>query len=206
MAYTDKTKIEEKLGQTLPSTISTADLDVYIEEIQAYIDAYTNTTFEASGETSRLYSTRPSSNLVVIDQAVSVSKVEYLVSRTEEGDTWTEYKTTAYRLKPENATPKTLIDFSSNSLRIPMWLEGGNANIRVTGVFGYSSTVPATIQMVATDLVVEMLRDRGDIDSIVSTEKLGDASFSYTNQSFAQKRERANKLLDRYRDVGDLRI
>lgn len=196
MAYTDQTKIETKLGQGLPSGITPADLDVYIAEVTQYIDTYTETTFEASGSSTKIYSTTPGITYIDIDPATSITAVEYLSNRSTSGDTWTAYETTQYRVLPENRTPKTSIYLYTV---FPQYIEGGVANIRVTGIWGYSTTVPTDIQMVATNMVIDLLQDRGDIDKNIKVEKLGDISYTYESTSFSDKRDMYNKILNRYR-------
>lgn len=203
MAYTTQSKIETRLGQSLPSCITTADLNVYLDEVKAYIDAYTDTTFETTASSSRIYSVYPNNPVVPIDNVLGDIVVEYLTDRTESGDTWTAYETTSYRLLPENSERKSMIDFTVIS---PFYIQARQASIRVTGVFAYSLTVPLDIQMVATEMVIDLLRDRDDVDLPVRSERLGDVSYTYEAQTFSQRREKHNVILNRYRQIEDLRI
>lgn len=201
--YTNRELIEAKYGKELPVIITDDILDIYIDEVQDYINSYTENNFEATASSSKIYSSKVNTNWIPIDDLLVLGKVEYLQNRTEEGDTWQEFVTTDYRMFPENSFPKTMIRFNTF---YPLYMEGGNANIRVTGVFGYSSTVPATIAMVATELAIALLRDRGDIDSDLRSEKVGDLSYTYNIESYTEKRDKMNRWLDRYKKIPDIMI
>jgi len=188
-------------------SLSDSDIQEYIADAQAWIDSVAGTTFEVSQETSRVYSTKTYMKYVVIDQAVSVSKVEYLQSRSDQGDTWHELETTEYRLEPANSTPKTLVRFFGGWYRpIRIWIEGGVANVRVTGKFGYSETAPADIKRVATSYVIETMKLDGVIDARISSEKMGDASVSYSTQKPGDIFRDLQKQIMKYRDFGDIRV
>lgn len=202
--YTTLADIKRRVSSI---SISDSDITDYIAEAEAWIDSVTGTTFSVSTDTTKIFSTKSWMKYVVIDQAVEVTKVENLVSRSDSGDAWEEINSSDYRLEPENSTPKTLIRFFRGWYKPAyIWIEGGVANIRVTAKFGYSETPPAEIQRITASYVIENMKMDGVIDPTVSSEKMGDASVSYAIQKPNEKIKALTKQLMKYKDFGDIRV
>lgn len=202
--YTTEANVKRRIDT---GDLTTSQIEAYIEEATAWIESETSTKFDVSTATSRIYSTPTLSSVVVIDMAFDITAVEILQSRTVEGDTWQIVEPLSYRLEPENYPRKRMIQFTDGlGIGYPIWFEGGRANVRVTGKFGYSATVPKDIERIATSYVIEMMRVDGTVSDRVSSEKLGDASFSYSTMSADKVLHDLRRQLRRYSDIGDIRI
>lgn len=206
MAYITYTDIKNRLpNETLDFTL----VNSYITEAEDWINSITGTQFAPtiSSASTKIYNTFPMSGSVVIDQAYQVLTVESLLSRTVTGDTWVVIPATNYRVKPENSTPKTSIDFVDGfGIGYPIYFEGTEASIRVTARWGYSATVPVEIKRIATQYVMEALRMDGVINSRIKSEKLGDASVTYDSTSSEKVLTSLASQLTKFKDWGDIRI
>jgi hypothetical protein len=202
MAYTTIEKIRKKLPN-LDIPVST--INQYIEDAKDWIDNVTDTTFEHTELQTKIFTPKITSQSVSINYATEFSKLEVLVNRTEEGDTWLEVENTSYRVMPENSNPKMKITFLTN-LAYPIYFEGVTSSLRVTARWGYSATAPVAIQRIATQYVVEQLKLDSYVEMRPMTEKLGDASVSYNFPSSVKTIERLEKELMRYKDWGDVMI
>jgi hypothetical protein len=206
MAYTTYTKIQARVPNT---KLDVSLVSEYIAEAEDWINAMTGTQFAPtiSSASPKIYDTFPMSDSIVIDQTYQVITVESLLSRTEAGDTWAVVPATNYRVKPENNSPKTSIEFVGGfGAGYPIYFEGTQASVRVTARWGYSATVPSEITSIATRYVLEALRLDGIIDGRVKSEKLGDASVSYETRSSNSVLDELAKQLSQYKDWGDIRI
>lgn len=184
-------------------------VETYITEAQDWIESYTGTSFAPtiSSATPRIYSTKPLSRRIVIDYAYEVETVEFLISRTQQGDSWQAVDSTSYRVTPENTTPKMAIEFiDSLGLNYPIYFEGSDANVRVTAKWGYSGTVPPEIKRIATQYVISIMRQDGVVDNLVSSEKVGDASISYALGQSSYDIGNLAMQLNKYKDHGDITI
>lgn len=202
MAYTTIQEIKKRLQNI---SVSNEIIEDYILEAKEWIDGITKTSFEETASSSKIYTPRMRDRIIVIDYATEITKVEVLVNRTDSGDTWQEIQPVAYRVTPENTTPKSHIEFTG-SIGYPIYFEGLNASIRVTAKWGYSVTTPPQIKRIANTYVVEQLRQAGYADVRVKSEKLGDASFTYDSASSDMIMDKLEKQLSQYKDWGDIRI
>lgn len=204
--YTTYPKIQARFPN---ASLDASLVNSYIEEATAWINEVTATTFAPtiSSATPRIYSTMVLTDTIVIDYAYQVDTVEFLTGRTAQQDTWAVVDPTTYRVTPENTTPKSGIQFiDSLGLNYPIYFEGNTANVRITAIWGYSSTVPKDIERIATQYVINMLREDGIIRGVVSTEKIGDASITYDSRQQENSTDKLLYQLAKYRDVGDIRV
>jgi hypothetical protein len=200
--------------QDIQSRFPTITLDEdlvngYILEAQEWINEQTGTSFAptVSSATPRIYSTKVLTNTIVIDYAYEVQSVEFLVGRTISGDTWAIVDPTTYRVTPENTSPKSAIEFiDSLGLNYPIYFEGNDANVRVMAKWGYLATVPPEIKRIATQYVISIMRQDGSIDNLISSEKVGDASITYSLGKSSYDIGSLASQLSKYKDYGDIRL
>ena len=191
MPYTTQAKILEYLGlSALPSPLTS--LTNFINAVQKYIDNYCNRKFEQESATSKLYDGDGCGNLVIQDDILTLSKIEIL---DEDGDVeYTLDSSDDYFLYPANETPKKEIVINKDNAPIGIF-PSGNQNIKLTGTFGNSATVPDDISLAATMLVAGIIEDNyvnatGDIKS----EKLGE--YEVTFDTSIKKNADKLKVLD----------
>jgi len=202
MAYTDLTAIKRRLPNL---DIQASTLNEYIDEAKVWIDGVTNTTFEESGFETRIYTPKITSRLVVIEHATQIQKLEVLINRTENGDEWFEIDSISYRAMPENSIPKLYVEFLS-TLNYPVYFEGITSSLRVTAKWGYSATPPLDIKRIATQYVVEQLRQDGHADLKIKSERLNDATITFDIITSEQQIQKLEKQLLKYKYWGDIRV
>jgi len=190
MAYSTKSKIENYLQVNIDDSIASFVED-WINWVTRYIDNYTGTTFESATET-KYYDTRGTTRLF-IDDCISVSSVQFLryngsveASLTENTDYW---------LYPLNRTTKNEIRLNPYGKYSRFY--SGSKRLKVTGNFGVSSSVPPDIEMVATQMVGDIIKQSSGEAKVVTAETLGDRSVTYEKaESFIVPYQ---KILDLYR-------
>lgn len=158
MAYTTETLIEQELGEQFDanSTPNSTAITQWINEAQAEIDLITGTSFTTNTATDE-YHDFPENGSVFMTKnrpVVSVTSMAFNENGLGYAANWvslTEGYQNDYLLYKD--TGRILIH--SRSHTIP----SGNQNIKITYVWGRSA-VPATIQKLATLMVVERILDQ----------------------------------------------
>jgi len=198
MAYTTEQKVKNYLGiSSLPDPLTSAALEDFINAVDAFIDNYCNRTFESS-DTSKYYDGSGSSELL-IDDLISLTKIEILDDDGNVNETIDS--SDEYWLYPENKTPKNRIVLNADNAPIAVFPKG-NQNIKITGTFGYQSSVPDDIVLAATKLVAGIIEEKyiKDVGSIKS-EKLGEYSVTIQDIKETGRNLGVFDILDRYRDI-----
>jgi hypothetical protein len=188
--YTTESKVEQYLQIDIDDSIAAFVVD-WINWVSKYIDNYCNTTFE-SASTTKYYDTH-GENRIFIDDCTSITTLEFLdedggnyATLTENADFW---------LYPLNQTTK-------NEVRLdPYGRHGqfltGSKRLKITGAFGVAVDVPPDIEMIATQMVGDIVRQAAGEAKGVKSETLGDRSITYDDvQSFSMP---YLKTLDHYR-------
>jgi len=74
--------------------------------------------------------------------------------------------------------------------------------VKITGKFGYASSVPADISLVATKLVAGIIEERGLRGiGITKSEKLGEYSVTFEDIEKIASKLDVYKILDKYRKI-----
>ena len=173
--YTTEAKIENMLSITIDDTLASSVV-TWIGWVTEYIDNYTGTSFEGTTE-ARYFDTNGETR-VFIDDLISVTQIDFL---DEDGDIQDTLSTNDYWLYPLNRSPKTQIrlDPYGGYVVFPV----GSKRLKITGVWGVASTVPADIEWVATNMVADIIRENSDVAKSVNSETLGEYSVSFSNIS-----------------------
>lgn len=185
--YTTKTAIENTLLETIDSSFDTA-LDLFIEEVEQFIENYTGRIFIADSTASEKLYDGDGSKTLFIDECIDldggeggspikIDDVELLGGEVG----W---------LYPANTTPKNRIVMESISFT------KGHQNISIIAKWGYSVACPAAIRMAATTLVIGRLQYSHNTPK---SEKIGDYSISYSDDVGWQSYTRALEILDQYK-------
>ena len=190
--YTTEQKIEQLLQINIDDTISGSVID-WIKWVSKYIDNYTKTTFISSNQVY-YYDILKTMQRIFIDDCISISSAELLDLEGNVTDTLTENDD--YWLYPLNKITK-------NELRLNPYGKyssfpfKGSKKLKLTGSFGVESTVPADIEMVATQMVGDIIKQVCGAARGVKEEKLGDRSIAY--DEVGQFAIPYQKVLDLYR-------
>lgn len=175
MAYCTKTDIENYLQVGIDSSLDD-QITSWIEAATAWIERYTGRSFETSSGLKK-YDGKGRRYLYV-DDIVSVSKV-FFVANDATSDSGSEEISTSdihlYQDEDPNKSPYNKLQLVTGAERAVFPF--GEQNIWVEGSFGYSTSVPADIKLVAAKLVASIVKVGKDEGIGQYTE--GDLSVSY---------------------------
>ena len=190
LGYTSKNDIERYMLVDIDDSYNT-QINEWIESVEAMINDYTGRLFIADTIASIRYFDGDGSHLLLIDDCVSLTKIEM-------GDpsmTKDELDTDDYYVYPYNTTPKRKVYYDSIFTR-------DNKNIDVTAKWGYSIAVPNDIKLATTILVSLIIEEAWQSEGETDSESIGSYSITYkkteTNKS---KIDRAILTLNRYRKI-----
>lgn len=176
MAYTTKAKIENYLMIDI-STAFDSQITDWISAAEEYINKYVGQKFGPTSET-RYYDGSGTTELI-IDTFTGSLTIEILeLTGTDVEFTLTEGMNSDYLIYPFNDTDKFKLIMSTNS-QIGYWPRGVR-RIKITGNFGVGSAVPKDIELVATKLVADVIK-QGLKGGVISSESLGDYSVTFDN-------------------------
>lgn len=136
---------ELKAATRIADNVDDSLLEMAIESASRAIDSYTNRNFYSSGTATRYYAPQ-NSYICETDDIISLSSLTTLDADDNYTVTWAAKD---YQLEPLNgfvdgfSVPYTRIraidDYVFETL-------GGQATVKVVGVFGYATTVPMSIK------------------------------------------------------------
>ena len=195
--YTTKSRIQNFLMVNINDSFDD-QINEWIDAVEAYIDNYCNRTFEQESATSKLYDGSGTSELL-IDDLLSLTKVETLDEDNEVDETIDS--TDEYWLYPANTTPKYRIRINTANAPIAVFPKG-HQNIKVTGTFGQSESVPEDIRLAATKLVAGIIAEKNlDIAGEIKSEKLGEYQITVQDVEKQANHLGIDKILDHYRNI-----
>jgi len=197
MAYTTSSKISNFLLINIDSSFD-SQITEWISVVKEYIDDYCGREFEQESATYKLYDGDGSRELL-IDDLLTLTKIEIL---NEDGEVeYTIDGSHDYYLYPANKTPKTRIILEPLNADIGHFPKG-RQNVKITGTFGFASTVPEDISFAATKLVAAIIQEGNyDIGSEIKSEKLGEYTVTYQEVSEMAERLGINDILDRHKKI-----
>ena len=192
MAYTTKAKIDSLLSTTTDATLAA----LAISWVTDWINKYTGKTFEAASDT-RYYDLDGGEEIIIDSFVGTPSEVSILNLNGGVEKTLVYGDGNDYITIPFNLTEKSTIRLNSNGGYGTFPCRG--RGLKVTASFGYSSAVPAAIEMVATQLAASVTSDL--IGKKVTSQSLGDYSVSYENIDAKAQQFGSTGTLDMYRDI-----
>ena len=198
MSYTSKSRIQNFLLITIDDSFDT-QISEWIASVEKWINNYCGREFETETATYKLYDGNNTSELLV-DDILTVTKIEILDQERNVDETIDS--TDEYWLYPANESPKWKIVIDSRNAPIGIF-PSGHQNIKITGTFGYSATVPADVELAATKMVAAIIRESGtDVTGRIKSESLGDYSVTFADiGKIADRLDVKDSLLKHYRKV-----
>jgi len=156
MAYTNKGNVQRFLNVDIASSFD-AQITAWVAVAQAWIDRYCGKTFESASAT-RDYDGNGKRSIFIDDMSSVPTTVQILDIDGTVAFNLTEGASNDYLVYPLNESTK-------NELRLISGATIGNfparsSSVRVTAPFGFSSSVPADIELVATKLVSDIVKER----------------------------------------------
>lgn len=192
--YTTKAKVEAFLNTTLSDSQNGAIND-WIAWVKDYIDRYTNSTFEASADTTKLYDTNGKSR-IFIDPVTSITTLKVVDSSGNVVKTLTA--NTDYSIYPLNTTVKNEIRLLPTSTWPAFEITNGVQRLQVIGKHGEGVTVPPAIEWAATRMVASLLGNGGSEGKTIKSETLGEYSVTFADVDKTLTPDITN-MLDMYR-------
>ena len=187
--YTTRQNIENYLLITIDPTFH-AQVETWIEEIEAYIDQQTGRNFKADAVASARYFDGDNTPTLLIDDAVAITEV---VLDSVNSPTIVELPAD-YVTYPANRLPKTKI-----TMRGSYFPRGPLQAIKITGKWGFSVNVPADIVQAATVLTAGIINYSLNADGEVQTMSIGSYSVTYKAEKQWQDFDRIKGILDSYK-------
>lgn len=161
---------ELKAATRIADNVDDSLLEMAIESASRAIDSYTNRNFYSSGTATRYYAPQ-NSYICETDDIISLSSLTTLDADDNYTVTWAAKD---YQLEPLNgfvdgfSVPYTRIraidDYVFETL-------GGQATVKVVGVFGYATTVPMSIKQAT---IIQASRIYKRLDSPLGVAGFGD--------------------------------
>jgi len=174
--YTTEEKIEAYLQINIDDSIS-ADVDTWIGWVSKYIDRYCNTTF-ISADATKYYDTDGKSR-IFIDDCTSITSLEFL---DEDGGNYaTLTENTDFWLYPLNETTKNEVRLDPYGRHSNFLI--GSKRLKIVGKFGVETTCPADIEMVATQMVGDIIKQSSGEAKSKNSETLGEYAVTYQDVS-----------------------
>lgn len=178
MSYTTEQKIEQLLQIDIDDSISAYVTD-WINWVSKYIDNYTGTTFEAANQTY-YYDVKGHTSRLFIDDCTAITSVALLDEDGNVEDTLVE--NSDFWLYPLNKTTKNEIRLDPYG-DYPNFPYIGSKKVKVIGSFGVDNTVPADIEMIATQMVGDIIKQASGEAKGKKSETLGEYSVTYEDVS-----------------------
>jgi hypothetical protein len=196
MAYTDKGQIQKYLAVDIDNSFDT-QIDNWIQAVTDWIEQWVGFSFE-TGERADRYFDGDGSRCQLVDRFYGSMTVEILNTDGSTDQSLTEGQSNDYIAYPLNESYKNEIRLMDASTigHFPQ----RSRSLKVNAKFGHSGTVPQAIQLVATKLVGEIVKE-GLKGGKLSSVQLGDYQASFmTIDEFAEAMG-VYQTLDMYRDV-----
>lgn len=181
--YTDETAIENYLLTNIDASFST-QITEWITMASRHIDKQTNRTFEVSEEEETKIYDGNNSNVLIVDDFLSITTLKINGSTIDEDD---------YRIYPANKNPKTKI-----VLKYRLF-DSGYLNVEVTGIFGYADEVPPEIKWACTVLVSGIINASNQHEGEIQSESIGRYSVTYNTQKQLNDFDEAQKIIKSYK-------
>ena len=204
MTYTDKATLQSYLGVTISSSLDTF-LGIVIDGVSDYIEKtcggkiFLRRKFEnVDSDTTRYYDGNDAERLLIDDIRTITSVVADGVTLIENTDYFAYPLNEPVKEYIELIQPETRLNRNSRlDVSSPYVFTKAQRNVAITGKFGYSVTVPASVKLVATQLAGAVLKEsvgNRDLSEVTSTS-LGEYSVTYTKIADIANKVGADMLL-----------
>lgn len=195
MAYTSKGIIQRYLTTDIHSSFDSQISD-WITAVTNWINNYTGKTFETASADK--YYDGNGLKFLPVDTFVGSPTVTILNIDGTTDVVLTEGHANDYVTYPLNETAKDEIHLTANARYTTF--PKGIRRIKITADFGYASSVPKDIELVATKLVAEIIREGlkgGKLDRV----QLGDYEAQFKDIDEKADALGIYNILDMYRDI-----
>lgn len=194
--YTNKGSIQNYLMIDIDASFDT-QIERWISVVKSYIDKYTGRKDGFESASSVKYFDGNGKREIDIDECTSVTSVQVLEAN---GD-GVEFTLVAgleedYVTYPYNTTPIYRLKLVANSQLGAFY--SGEKRVKVTAIWGHSTSVPADIELAATMLVSSII-DKGLRGGKVQSESLGDYSVTYGGIDETAQAIGVKSILNKYK-------
>ena len=195
MAYTDKGQIQKYLAVDIDNSFDT-QIDNWITAVEAWIERYVGFSFETGDRVDRYYDGSGIRSLLV-DTFFGSMTAEILNTDGSVDQSLTEGQSNDYLAYPLNEAQKNELVLASSATigNFP----ARHRSVKLNAKFGWSATVPQDIQLIATKLVGEIVKE-GLKGGKLSQVQLGDYSASFMTIDEHSEALGVYQTLEMYRD------
>ena len=183
------------------ATTQEAQVEEWINAAENYIDNYCNRPNGFLEDTTDVVKYYDGNNKRELDIDDFTTLTSVLILEDQGDDT--EYSLAEgaeedYITFPYNTTPKYRLQMTKNSQ--PGIFFSGKKRIKITGKFGFATSVPADIKLAATILASKVV-EKGQRGGDVAEERLGDYTLTLNALNEAAIEMNIKQLLDRYKII-----
>ena len=178
MAYTTEQKVKDYLQiDNFTHSGTSGALPDWIDAVEEWIDNYCGRTFE-NEITTRLYDGNGKSEIIT-DDFTTLTEISLLDEDGDVDDNTTD--STDWFTKPANSKPKTAVKLNPQGQSMQITFPKGTQNVKLHGDFGYETSVPKAVEMAATMLVAELVKNHDQGSGDMKAESLADYSVTYAD-------------------------
>lgn len=196
--YTNQAKVQDYLGENIPSSIATATLASWFLAVDTWIENYTNESWKDIASDTRYYDCDGGTEIYIDNFEGTPTEVTTLDADGDDDQTLTVNED--YRVYPwndnVNKTVKNRLVLIAGNNRIGYWPRG-ERRLKVTATYGMT-TAPADICLAATKLMGDILQKRMK-GGKTKSEKVGDVQFVYGTIDESAEALGIYNILDNYR-------
>jgi hypothetical protein len=196
--YTTQAKVQDYLGENIPSSIASATLASWLLAVDTYIENYTNESWKDLTADTRYYDGDGGTELYIDNFEGTPAEVTTLDQDGDDDQTLTineDYRVYPWNDNPNKTVKNRLVLIAGNN-RIGYWPKG-ERRIKVTADYGMT-TAPADIVLVATKLMGNVLQ-KNMKGGPTTMEKVGDVQFQYATIDESAVAMGITNILDSYR-------
>jgi len=186
--YTDIAQIQNYLLHTIEDYFR-PQVEDWIARMEKYVEQETGRVFIADSVASEKTYDGNEELYIFIDECVEIETL------TIDG---TAVAVSDYLLYPTNEIPKTRIKLKSDAGLV---FTEDEQNIVVKAKWGYSVLCPSDIGFATTVLVAGVINFSGEMEGEIKSEKIGDYSVAYKDETSLQDFERAKDILQNYKKI-----
>ena len=196
MSYTNKSKVEKYLNVDISASFDT-QIAGWIASVKTWIDKYCGKTFE-SASSVKYYDGNGKRELDFDDCSSVPTEVLILDIDGTTAFTLTEGASNDYLVYPLNESTKNQLRLVSGATI--GYFPNRDSSVKITAPFGFSASVPEDVELIATKLVGEIVKE-GLKGGKLASISLGDYTANFQKIDEMADPLGIDQILDMYRDI-----
>lgn len=194
--YTNKGTIQNYLMIDIDTSFDT-QINTWITAVGSYIDRYTGRKDGFESASATRYFDGNGKREIDIDECTSITSIQVLEANGQDVEfTLSEGLEADYVTYPYNTTPIYRLKLVTSAQLGAFY--SGKKRVKITAVWGNTTSVPKDIELAATMLVGSII-DKGLKGGKVQAEALGDYSVTFANVDETAQAIGVKSILDKYK-------